>query len=205
MVIDPNMLMKRNCAGKTFILRNSEVSVLVAPTDMLGAYGSIFVSLDKKFIYKIFRHREGVMEHFIRENTFKSEVLAYKKISEDSELSRYAPVFYGAYVMDLLTEDGGQVVGCKDCLVYCVENINGIFEKVSLSQEAKTKILRFKDAGVNYLEDADYCVVEGQYKFIDFGVLGVREALENMNPYFTQQQKINLFREHNGDLVTFAI
>lgn len=162
-----------------------------------GAYGDLFKVHDGKRLLKIFRSRENKYENFIAENACRSEILAYRKLMSSDDLSSKAPRFFGSTNVECVRQEGDDISG-KYLLssAYCIEFIDKAFKKISLDTESKNEIRKFREIGVNYIEDADFCIAETGFIFIDFAVIGVREEIERIEYYgLTDEEKFKLFYE----------
>ena len=145
-----------------------------------GAYGTVFKPKNKDFVYKVFKSRNTDLDNFLIENTFRSEVLAYKKLVQNENLKLHVPYYHGTVKIDNIEINSEIVTGEYRCdLAYQIQFIEGQFRKIGHNKEVKDIISKFKTIDIHYIVDADYCYYENTYKFIDFGILGVLEELEN--------------------------
>uniref|UniRef100_C6E1F5 Serine/threonine protein kinase n=1 Tax=Geobacter sp. (strain M21) TaxID=443144 RepID=C6E1F5_GEOSM len=164
-----------------------------------GVYGEILLLDDGKTVIKLFKKRERIFEQFIVDSTIKSEINAYEIVSSHDLLAKYIPNFFGAVQLTAILHNNKPVSHLYCSSAYLLEYINSPFEKVACSSKAKEIISLFNHVGVLYTEDADYCEIEQFYKFIDFGIVGVKEALEDISMYgLSDEEKIDNFQRKFG-------
>lgn len=160
-----------------------------------GAYGDLFKIYNGKRLLKVFRRRENQYENFIVENACRSEMLAYTRLTSDAELCKKAPRYYGAINIKAVYQGENDITD-RYILnsAYSIEFIDGHFQKVGFNTEAKEEVAKFCQVGVDYIEDADFCITDTGFMFIDFAVLGAREEIERIEYYgLSFEEKFNLF------------
>ncbi|UFS71768.1 hypothetical protein LPW11_06130 [Geomonas sp. RF6] len=161
---------------------------VIKPRRLDGYYGTIFVSYDRNIAFKVFKKGDSAFDRLARLYTFRSEVAAYTKITADNLLGRHVPKFYGTLEVSNVVSSIEVLPDFNDTVAYCMEFIDAPFFGVVNDSKAEATILNFKAVGVDYVKDADFAIVNGVYKFIDFALIGVREELQKGEWYLLSDE-----------------
>ena len=138
-----------------------------------GVYGQVFYLKENhgKTAVKVFFKKDDKTKDYI-ENTFLSEVEAYKILSSNTELAQYVPKFYNTLVIEKIIDRNGKDISDQYYLDFAfkMEFIEGIFTKYGTDYSECDILKKFVDVGVTYVKDCSV-IVDGDkkpIKIIDF-------------------------------------
>ena len=153
---------------------NAQRGLRIAGTDFKylseGAYGLVFVDQNKKRIRKVYRYRDGNLQH--SNQVFTAEVRAYEIASANNELRILVPLYFGVRPAQMIIDSRGSDVTSEvyPDLAFEAEFIECNFQKKLRANNEYEKICAlFQRYGISHVTDISVCLRGGHIiKVIDF-------------------------------------
>lgn len=149
-----------------------------------GAYGYVFFV--DGIATKIFRRDGGMDEEHIR-RVFKSEVDAYQRVQDFSELRQITPKFFGPVHFGEILENDKNVPLARTLIFSCayqMEYIKGSFTKLNTHPKYDDISKLFCKAGIHHLTDASFTEPSSIYEKNTIGIRVVDFAMEEIEAHW---------------------